>query len=80
MFFWFIIGGSILAVILAVVGFYMAVRQKAIFGTESHRVRDLSGLTPTGETPPSGGTREAIFGTESNQFRDVSELAPTKAD
>jgi hypothetical protein len=79
MFSWIIIGGSAIAVILAVIGFYMAVRPQGIFGTESHKLQDVSGLTPIGETPPSGEMNEANFGTESHKRPDVSGFTPTDA-
>jgi len=68
--FWFIAGGSVLAIVLAAAQLRIALRRRAIFGTETHRLRDLSQLPPTGAiTGP--------FGTESHQVRDLSELTPT---
>ena len=71
---WFIVGGSVLASILAAVNFFIAIRRKAIFGTESHPLRDLSNLTST------EATSEPIFGTESEPVRDLSELTPIEAN
>jgi hypothetical protein len=72
-FFWFIAGGSALAVVLATAEFLIGRRRRAFFGAETHRLRDLSGL-------PSTGAIAGPFGTESHQIRDLSELTPTEAE
>ncbi len=68
-----IMGGSILAMILAVVDFVLAVRKKSFYGTDSHRIRDLSGLIH------NQAVSEPNFGTESHPIQDLSELTPTEA-